>query len=99
MKSSLAMDQCVNRRRTWELSEIEKGSLALLNLDPGTNGTVKMICAGGCATKRLYEMGFHTGAKVKVVKNDFGPVIVSLAGNKIALGRGLAQKVIIDNII
>ena len=26
-----------------------------------------------------------------------GPVIVSLSGNKIAIGRGLAQKIIIGN--
>jgi ferrous iron transport protein A len=68
--------------------------LAFLN--PGDDGTVKEISAGGCATKRLYEMGFYTGAKVKVVKNDRGPLIVSLSGNKIALGRGLAQKIIIS---
>ncbi len=37
-------------------------------------------------------MGFNTGANVKVVKNDAGPIIVCLSGNKIALGRGLAQK-------
>ena len=70
---------------------------SLVFLNPGDNGTVKEICAGGQATRRLYEMGFHTGAKVKVVKNDRGPLIVSLSGNKIALGRGLAQKIMIDN--
>ncbi len=70
-----------------------KNSLALLGT--GNDVTVKDICAGGMATRRLYEMGFHTGAKVKVIKNDYGPVIVSLAGNKVALGRGLAQKVMV----
>ncbi|HBG16088.1 MAG TPA: hypothetical protein DDW93_04850, partial [Firmicutes bacterium] len=44
-----------------------------------------------------YEMGFNTGAKVKVIKNDAGPIIVSLSGQKIALGRGLAQKIIVNN--
>ncbi|NMB26622.1 MAG: ferrous iron transport protein A [Tissierellia bacterium] len=71
--------------------------ISLIQLNSGEQGKVKKICAGGCATKRLYEMGFNTGAKVKVVKNDAGPIIVSLSGNKIALGRGLAQKIIIGN--
>ncbi|HBT15328.1 MAG TPA: hypothetical protein DEB05_00060 [Firmicutes bacterium] len=70
---------------------------SLIQLHPGDFGTVQHICAGGCATKRLYEMGFNTGAKVKVIKNDAGPIIVSLSGQKIALGRGLAQKIIVNN--
>lgn len=65
----------------------------LTELPAGDLGKVKTIRAGRQATKRLYEMGFNTGALVKVVKNDAGPVIVSLKGNKIALGRGLASKV------
>jgi ferrous iron transport protein A len=68
----------------------------LLNLKPGESGKVKHIDAGKNATRRLYEIGLCTGAPVKVVKNDIGPVIVSLVGNKIALGRGLAMKVRVE---
>lgn len=71
----------------------------LIQLNPGDNVKVKKISAGSCATKRLYEMGFHTGANIEVVKNDTGPIIVSLSGNKIALGRGLAQKIIVNAYI
>ncbi|NLJ79766.1 MAG: hypothetical protein GX335_01925 [Firmicutes bacterium] len=69
--------------------------LPLIKLGPGESGRVKRIAAGAHATKKLYEMGFNTGALVQVLKNDRGPLIVSLAGNKIALGRGLADRVII----
>ncbi|NMB08963.1 MAG: ferrous iron transport protein A [Tissierellia bacterium] len=69
----------------------------LSNLHPGDKGVVRKITAGSYATKRLYEMGFNTGANLMVVKNDRGPIIVSLSGNKIALGRGLAEKVIVEN--
>lgn len=72
--------------------------VSLARLRPGDCGRVKRIVAGGFATKRLYEMGFNTGAKVTVLKNDRGPLIVSLEGNKIALGRGLAEKMLIDKI-
>ena len=70
--------------------------IALANLHPGQEAVVKEIAAGTYATKRLYEMGFNTGANIKVVKNDRGPIIVSLSGNKIALGRGLAEKVMVS---
>ena len=40
-------------------------------LRPGTQGIVHHYLAGGCATKRLYEMGFIRG-EITVVKNDLG---------------------------
>lgn len=53
--------------------------------------------SGGCGVKkRLYELGLHKGADFKVVKNDYGPIIVSLSGNKLALGRGLAASVMVE---
>lgn len=68
----------------------------LTGLSQGDFGRVDKINAGRGATKRLYEMGFNTGARVKVIKNDSGPVIVSLNGNKVALGRGLASKILLE---
>ncbi|WP_406242989.1 ferrous iron transport protein A [Tissierella carlieri] len=46
--------------------------------------------------KRLYELGLHKNACVRVIKNDFGPLIINLSGNKLALGRGLACHVIVE---
>ncbi|MCF6466572.1 FeoA family protein [Clostridium sp. Cult2] len=69
---------------------------SLIELNPGDNAKVKKINAGWNATKRLYEMGLNTGATFKVIKNDTGPIILSLSGNKIAIGRGLAQKIMVN---
>ncbi|HSH36951.1 FeoA family protein [Schnuerera sp.] len=71
-------------------------STPLIQLSSGKNGKVEKIYAGWNATKRLYEMGLNTGAKFKVIKNDTGPVILSLSGSKIAIGRGLAQKIMVN---
>ncbi len=68
----------------------------LNTLGKGDGGKVSGIDAGRCATKRLYEMGFNTGAPIKIIKNDSGPIIVSLNGNKVALGRGLASKIMLE---
>lgn len=57
---------------------------------------IKDIACGCCAVKRLYELGLYKGVLFKVVKNDYGPVILSLSGNKLALGRGLAASVIVE---
>lgn len=71
-------------------------SIPLNLINTGKKGIVYNISAGQRASKRLYEMGFNRGSELKVVKNDRGPIIVSLSGNKIALGRGLAQKILIS---
>lgn len=68
----------------------------LLALHSGDAGKIKKIEAGRTATKRLYEMGFTLGTHVKVIKNNGGPVIVSISDNKVALGRGLAEKINLD---
>lgn len=64
----------------------------------GDTCKVAKIEAGGSATRRLYEMGFNTGAQIEVLKNDRGPMIVGLGGHKVALGRGLTEKVLVGKL-
>ncbi|HZX21056.1 MAG: FeoA family protein [Natronincolaceae bacterium] len=71
-------------------------NLLLTQLKPGEKGKVKQIDACRRAARRLYEMGFNIGTNFEVVKNDIGPIIVSLFGHKVAVGRGLAQKIIVN---
>ncbi|MFA7671991.1 MAG: FeoA domain-containing protein [Sphaerochaetaceae bacterium] len=77
---------------------MDNTKINLTMLHRGDKGKVDTIYAGRGATKRLYEMGFNTSAFVTVIKNDTGPVIVSLNGNKVALGRGLASKIILSTV-
>lgn len=69
--------------------------LSLIQLKEGDRCKVARIQAGHSATRRLYEMGFNTGAQIEILKNDRGPMIVGLGGHKIALGRGLAEKMLV----
>lgn len=68
----------------------------LLLLKNNEFGQVKEILGGATVRKRLYELGLNRGADIKMVKNDFGPVILDLSGSKLALGRGIASSVIIE---
>ena len=65
-------------------------------LKPNQCGRIKEINAGHTACKRLFELGLNRGSEVRMMKNDFGPIILYLAGHKLALGRGLANKVIVE---
>lgn len=71
-------------------------NIHLINFKPEQCGKIKGISGGCQARKRLYELGLNKGAQVKMVKNDFGPVILNLSGNKLALGRGIASHIIME---
>ncbi|NMA66362.1 MAG: ferrous iron transport protein A [Clostridiaceae bacterium] len=66
------------------------------SLKVGQRAIVSSIAGGRMASKRLYEMGFNRGSQVRIIKNDIGPIIVCLAGSKIALGVGLARKIVVQ---
>lgn len=55
--------------------------------------TVKVIRAGFKAIRFLADLGIHEGEKIRIVKNDIGPVIVEVKGTRVAIGRGLAEKI------
>lgn len=70
---------------------------ALIFYKPNEFGRIKEI--NGCedVKKRLFELGLRRGARIRVVKNDIGPLILNVQGCKMALGRGLASKIILHN--
>ncbi len=68
----------------------------LVSLKTTESGRIREISGCCKAKKRLYELGLHKNAYIRVVKNDFGPLIINLSGNKLALGRGLACHVIVE---
>ncbi|WP_456472267.1 FeoA family protein [Methanocaldococcus sp.] len=53
------------------------------------------IYGGEGIRRRLYDLGLIEGVTVEVVKNDFGPIIVKVRGNKVAIGRGIAKKILV----
>lgn len=70
--------------------------VALIDMKPNETGRVKDIVGGTQVKKRLYELGLNRGSEIKVIKNDIGPVILAISGNKLALGKGLASKIMIQ---
>lgn len=69
---------------------------SLITLKPNNSCIIKEITSCGMARRRLCELGLNRGTPVKVIKNDFGPMILNLYGHKLALGRGLAKKILVE---
>lgn len=65
----------------------------LTALKDNEKGRIHKIDRCGNARKRLYELGLCKDTEIKMVKNDKGPVIISVSGCKLALGRNLADHI------
>lgn len=70
----------------------------LTALPPGAKARIVAVIGGRGAARRAMEMGLVPGAIVEVVNNHPGPLIVRVSGTMIALGRGLAHKILVEPI-
>ncbi|WP_456422592.1 FeoA family protein [Thermococcus sp.] len=71
----------------------------LLSLAPGERGVVVDLRGGPNFRSRLYAMGLAPGAIVKVISfYPRGPVIVEAGGTRLALGRGMASRVLVRKL-
>lgn len=75
-----------------------------MNLNHGKGGKnyiVETIISGTRAMKRIVDMGVIPGEKIKIIRNIsfFGPILIEVKGSKLMLGRGIAQKIIIKEVL
>ena len=63
----------------------------------GTEVTIHCVNCGFGLKRRLCDLGLYDGTRVKVVKNDVaGPIIIKVKDSKLVLGRGQAQKIMVE---
>ncbi len=70
----------------------------LVNLKPGKQAVVASIQGGFGAIRRLDAMGIRPGIRLrKISAQPFGgPVTVEINGGQVALGDGLARKILVN---
>lgn len=74
-------------------------NVSISNLGSGTRAIVRNIQGGKNIISRLSAMGLSVGSEVEVLENrGQGPVLVRVRGTRIALGRGEALKIIVEEI-
>lgn len=65
----------------------------------GLRVIVKEIHQPGDISGRLYNIGILPGVELEViVNNGHGPIVVRVKGDEVALGRGLAKKILVEVI-
>jgi len=71
-----------------------QANIRLSDLPPGAQGTIVRIKSGRMVNSRLVSLGFTPGVQVKMIRNyGYGPLIVTVRGTQVALGRGEASKI------
>jgi len=73
--------------------------MPLAMVGPGEVVSVVDVRAGRGLHRRLADMGLLPGTKIKVVNSMRpGPIIIDLRGSRLALGYGIAQKIMVTGV-
>jgi len=74
----------------------------IISLTKGRQGQhykVVSIAGGGDVQTRLASLGILPGQKIRMVQpSNFGPVMITVKGSKLALGRGVGFKIMVQPI-
>ena len=70
--------------------------MVLSSVKPGNEVTILDINGGRGIRSKLYSMGLVPGTKLTVLNgNTNGPVMISIRDSRLAIGHGMAQKIIV----
>lgn len=75
---------------------VTTNGVSLSTVRPGESVRIRKLSGGHSFLSRLASLGFTPGARLDVVQNyGHGPLLVSLRGTRVALGRGEAEKILV----
>lgn len=70
----------------------------LTSIREGEEGIVHFISGGHGLISRLAAMGIAPGVRVKVLRNNRGPLVILTNGTRIAIGRGQASRITVTKV-
>ncbi len=78
----------------------EEMHMPLSMVTPGQEVKFVSVRGGRGVRRRLADMGFNPGVKIMVIQGGFqsGPIIVAIRDARLALGHGMAHKIIVNLI-
>jgi ferrous iron transport protein A len=79
--------------------KIAQNSPSLGSVQIGESVQIRRLAGGHQFLSRLASLGFTPGAHLKVLQNyGHGPIIVRLRDTRVALGRGEAEKILVEKV-
>ncbi len=70
--------------------------MPLAMASPGERVKVTDLKGCGKHTAHLSDLGLHMGSELEVITCNGGPIVVASKGSRIALGRGVARKIMVS---
>jgi ferrous iron transport protein A len=70
--------------------------MRLIDIPAGKSARVIDVTGGMGMKNRLAAIGIYPGATVKVVKSPPGPMIIEVSGTRLALGKGMAARIKVE---
>ena len=84
----------VANERVTEL--LAAGLLPLSDCPRDCTACLRCLHVDRCVVHRLLEMGLTPGVELRVVQDNGGPMLVSVRGSRVALGRDLADNLWVE---
>jgi Fur family ferric uptake transcriptional regulator len=73
--------------------------MPLIHAKQGEQLEIKEFTGGASARMRLLSMGLRVGDKIDIITNlNKGQMVVAVDYNRYVLGRGLAQKILVEPV-
>jgi len=71
-------------------------AIPLSMLAPGERARLLKVNGGEGLTSRLNALGLTPGVEVSVIQDAGGPLLLSVRDSRLAVGRGMAQKILVE---
>ncbi|MEJ2393788.1 MAG: FeoA family protein [Candidatus Thiodiazotropha sp.] len=72
--------------------------IALARLPIGSHACIRRIQGGRQLTHRLLSLGLRVGSEIELTQRRGGGVVVANAGTRVALGAGVAEKLLVERL-
>ena len=73
--------------------------MTLSNVKIGESVKLVSIRGGAQIRRRLADLGLNTGMTVQVINGIVdGPLILSVKDSRLAIGRGMAEKIVVERV-
>ena len=73
--------------------DTHRGETPLSAVPPGRRVRITSFAGGRMVRARLASLGLNLGRDVEVIRNNRGLIMVGVNGGRVALGRGVSQKI------
>ena len=75
--------------------KMQEADMPLTAVQAGQQVRVRLVDAGNSLKARLSAMGLTQGMTAEVLSSNGGPIILSVMGSRLVLGRGMAAHILV----